>query len=80
MNTQKYQYQSDFARKYYGEGIAEGKAEGKAEAVLTVLSTRGLPIDSEARSRILACKDEESLQRWLERAVSAKDANDLFRE
>jgi hypothetical protein len=27
-----YEYQSDFARKYYGQGKAEGKAEGREEA------------------------------------------------
>ena len=26
-----YEYQTDFARKYYGQGKAEGKAEGKVE-------------------------------------------------
>ena len=31
MESNKYEYRSDFARKYYGEGKAEGEAKGKAE-------------------------------------------------
>ena len=31
MNTFKYEYQSDFARRYFFQGKEEGKAEGKAE-------------------------------------------------
>ena len=31
MDARKYEYQSDFARRYFAQGRAEGKAEGKAE-------------------------------------------------
>jgi len=31
MNPANYEYQSEFARRYYSQGRAEGKAEGKAE-------------------------------------------------
>jgi flagellar biosynthesis/type III secretory pathway protein FliH len=31
MSTGNYEYQSDFARKYFGQGKAEGKAEGEAK-------------------------------------------------
>ena len=30
MQTRKYEYKSDFARKYFGEGVEKGKAEGMA--------------------------------------------------
>jgi predicted transposase YdaD len=31
MNSLGYEYQSDFARRYYGQGKAEGRMEGRAE-------------------------------------------------
>jgi hypothetical protein len=44
MDASKYQYQSEFARRYYGQGkadgVAEGKAAGVAETVLKLLATR----------------------------------------
>jgi predicted transposase YdaD len=44
MNSVKYEYQSEFARRYVAqgrvEGKAEGKAEGRAELVLRQLTVR----------------------------------------
>ena len=36
MNASKYEYQSEFARRYYGQG----KADGVTETVLKLLATR----------------------------------------
>jgi hypothetical protein len=83
-----YEYQSEFARRYYGqgkaEGIARGKAEGlargKAEAVLAVLAARGIVPGDELRERILACSDLATLDTWLARAVAAASAADVVGE
>ena len=78
-----YEYQSDFARKYVAqgraEGLAEGRVEGRAEgraeeaarALLTVLRARGITVPEAFRERILAEKDHERLERWLEKAAVA---------
>jgi hypothetical protein len=66
-----YEYQSDFAKKYVAQGITEGRAEEAARAVLTVLRVRGLVVPDSARERILAQKDPERLERWLEKAAVA---------
>jgi hypothetical protein len=66
-----YEYQSDFAKKYVAQGRAEGRTEEAAHAVLTVLQARGLAVPDSARERILAQKDTERLERWLEKAVVA---------
>jgi hypothetical protein len=34
------EYQSEFARRYFGQGKAAGKAEGRVEIVLELLATR----------------------------------------
>jgi hypothetical protein len=70
-----YEYQSDFARKYVAQGRAEGRTEGRAEGIarslLTVLRTRGIAVPDAVRDRILAKKEPERLERWLEKAMLA---------
>jgi flagellar biosynthesis/type III secretory pathway protein FliH len=94
MQSGKYEYQSDFARKYYGEGRAEGRAEGeaigraegraegeaigRAEAVLNVLAARGIAVKPAVRSRVLSCGDIATLDAWLRRAVTVAAAEDIF--
>jgi hypothetical protein len=80
MITQKYEYQSDFARRYFGQGKAEGKAEGEAKAVLAVLATRGIEVPDDARARITSCTDLDQLETWVRRAVTAHCVHDLFVE
>jgi hypothetical protein len=53
------------------EGLNEGRAEAAARAVLTALRVRGLAVPEAMRERILAQKDPERLERWLERAIVA---------
>ncbi len=70
-----YEYQSDFAKKYVAQGRSEGRSEGRAEgtaqALLTVLRVRGIAVPDTVRERILAQKDPERLERWLEKAAVA---------
>lgn len=82
MATGTYEYQSDFARRYVEQGRAEGREEGRAEgearAVLRVLAARRVEVSEEVRERVLGCTDPEVLDRWLERALTARTAHDLF--
>jgi hypothetical protein len=82
-----YEYQSDFAKKYVAQGLSqglseglsqgrtEGRTEGRAEEaarnLLTVLRTRGFAVSDAVREHILAQRDPERLERWLEKAVVA---------
>jgi hypothetical protein len=66
-----YEYQSDFAKKYVAQGRTEGRVEEAAHAVLTALRVRGIAVPEAARERILAQKEPETLERWLERAIVA---------
>ena len=66
-----YEYQSDFAKKYVAQGRAEGRAEEAARNLLTVLRIRGIAVPDATRERILAQKDPERLERWLEKAAVA---------
>lgn len=94
MATCTYQYQSDFARRYFGQGKAEGKVEGKVEgraegrvegrvegqvrALLAVLDARGVQVSEQAHARITGCGDLGQLERWLRQAVTVDRADELF--
>lgn len=73
-----YEYQSDYARRYYGQGKAEGKAEGLVNAVLDVLMTRGIDVPDADRARITECTDVHQLETWHRRAITAQSVHDLF--
>jgi hypothetical protein len=60
------------------EGEAAGFTKGKAEAILAVLETRGVPVDSATRARITGCSDAATLARWLARAVTAASAAEVI--
>ncbi len=62
---------SEGLSKGLAEGLSRGRTEEAARAVLTVLRVRGIPVSDGARERILAQKDPERLERWLEKAAVA---------
>ena len=81
-----YEYQSDFARKYYGEGREKGRSEGLsagmskgvATSVLDLLEARGIEFDASTRARIEGCDDLAQLKIWHRLALTAHKATDLF--
>jgi hypothetical protein len=75
-----YEYQSDFAKKYVAQGRAEGEAAARARDVLTVLEARGIAVPERAHERILAQKDPERLERWLQRAATAPSLAEVLDE
>ena len=82
MRIPNYEYQSDFARKYYFEGKAEGKAEGevagRATLLLKLLRLRGFVVPEELERRISACADSERLELWAGRLLSAQSLGEVF--
>lgn len=83
-----YEYQSDFAKKYVAQGRAEGLAEGlnqvraeeAARNLLSVLRVRGITVSDAVREHILAQKDPERLERWLEKAAVATSVTEVIDE
>jgi predicted transposase YdaD len=86
MSTGKWEYKSDFARRYYGrgreegreQGREEGRAEGATRALLGVLDARGIDVPDAARERILRCAELEQLETWVRRSVTVSTIDDLF--
>ena len=78
MQSGKYEYQSEFARKYVAQGREEGRQEGELAALMEVLDARGLDVDEVSRQRLLACTDVAQLKIWLRKAVTVKSVQELF--
>ncbi|MEQ8276527.1 MAG: hypothetical protein RMA76_09270 [Deltaproteobacteria bacterium] len=76
--TGKYEYQSEFAKKYFAEGAAEGEAQGRAAMLLRVLERRGLAVSDEQRTAIESCHDAVRLELWLDRALEATSTDDVL--
>ena len=65
-----FEYQSDFARRYYGQGKAEGKAEGRVEIVLRLLALRFGPLSEAVQARVHRA-EEAQLDAVVERVLTA---------
>ncbi|KOG47824.1 hypothetical protein [Streptomyces varsoviensis] len=56
------------------------RAEGAAQVVLALLDKRGIEVPEEARERITACHDTETLITWMARIDSGASVTELFEE
>ncbi|MEQ9151051.1 MAG: hypothetical protein RLO06_06125 [Parvibaculum sp.] len=72
--TGKFEYQSEFAKKYF----AEGEEKGRAAMLLRVLERRGLTVSDEQRAAIESCHDAVRLELWLDRALEATSTDDVL--
>jgi len=74
MDTSKYEYQSEFARRYFAQGKAEGEARGKIEGqialILRQLTARYGRLSPAAESHVRAANNTE-LDRIAERLLTA---------
>jgi hypothetical protein len=57
---------------------AVGRAEGLKAALLKLVARAGLTLGEEERERIEGCDDPAVLDRWVDNAIGAKTAADLF--
>jgi hypothetical protein len=92
MRTGKYEYQSDFAKKYFArgeekgreegreQGREEGRAAGEARALLLVLRSRGIDVPAATARRIDAERDDARFEAWIRRAVTATTIDDVFND
>lgn len=82
VNVATYEYQSDYARRYFSRGKAEGEARGtaagEARALLAVLAARDIDVPEAVRERITGCTDLDQLEAWVRRAATATSVHDLF--
>jgi hypothetical protein len=71
MNSLGYEYQCDFARRYFGEGKAEGRMEGRVEITIELLALRFGPLPDATQTRVRSAQDAQ-LDAVAERMLTAK--------
>ena len=81
MITSKYEYKTEFARRYYGQGLTEGEAkgrsEGRVELLLRQLALRFGALPQAAHARVHNVSIEE-LDRIGERLLTARALNEAL--
>jgi hypothetical protein len=80
MQTDKYEYKSDFAKKYFAQGLEQGHREARVAALLLVLDSRGIALDATSKEQISAERDERRLGEWTRRAATATRIEDVLGE
>jgi hypothetical protein len=82
MATRTFPFVSQVRLQARAEARAEARVEARVEAlaavILKVLGARGVAVDGDSRTRIESCRDADVLDLWLDRAVIATKASDLF--
>ncbi len=58
--------------------LDRGREEGKAEAILMFLAARGIEVPTELADEIRACRDVDTLNRWIDRAALVPSAEALL--
>jgi hypothetical protein len=81
MDPAKYEYQSEFARRYVAEGeakgMAKGIAEGRAQLLLRLLTRRFGTLPAEVEERVRDTSIDE-LDACAERLLTAKSLDEVF--
>ena len=72
------EYEKTFIERIHDQGIAEGEAKGKAEAILRLLEARHLNASQEQRAQVMSCTDAATLDVWFDRAITVKNAAEVF--
>jgi hypothetical protein len=77
MDPAKYEYQSDFARRYVAQGEARGEAKGRAALIAKQLASRFGPLTQQAEARISEASIAE-LDEIGERLLSARTLDEAL--
>lgn len=78
MQSGRYEFQSDIARKWVAEGEARGEARGEAKVLLQLLQLKGFTVPEEIRGRILNTTDCEQIETWVGRVLTARSLDEIF--
>ena len=77
MDLSKYEYQSEFARRYVAQGRSEGRTEGRTDLLARLLTHRFGPLPSAAHERLATASIEE-LDAIGERLLTAQSLPDAL--
>ena len=85
MKASTFPYVSEVRQESLAKGREEGLEKGREErfehetrAVERVLDKRGIAMTAADRERILSCRDEATIDAWLDRMVTVETVAELF--
>ena len=80
MNLQEWfrNNENNALRLSFQQGEARGEVRCEAKAILKILLGRGLIVAPQEQERILHCQDEGTLDRWLQRALTARSTSEVL--
>jgi hypothetical protein len=67
-----------FMQRLIDSSRLDGKLEGKRDALLRLMARVGVPVSEDDRTRILACTDGATLDRWFDNVIGAKSSADVL--
>jgi hypothetical protein len=70
------EYKNDF----FDRAEAIGEAKAKAKVLVKILNVRAIDLTSEQSDLILSCTDSAQLDRWVDRALVATSADEVFKD
>lgn len=76
--NQAREYADEKEARGHARGKQEGLLKGQADALLRVLTRRGLTLTPAQHARLAACEDAALIASWLDRAVTASTASEIF--
>jgi hypothetical protein len=77
MDPRKYEYQSEFARRYVAQGRAEGEVKGRAALVIRLLALRFGPLAQQVETRVAGASIAE-LDEIAERLLTAQTLDEAI--
>jgi hypothetical protein len=78
MDPAKYEFQSDFAKRYLSQGRAEGEAKGEARILLKLLALKFGPLSAAIAERVQTASIAE-LDLWADRVLNATTLDEVLR-
>jgi hypothetical protein len=73
------EWKSDFIEGFVQQGLQQGAAQAKSEAVLKIIDARAIAVTAEQRNQVSSCTDIAQLDEWLDSALAADTAADIFK-
>jgi hypothetical protein len=62
------------------KGEAEGRARGEAKVLVKILDARAIELTTDQRDLVLGCTDPGQLDVWVDRALAASSADEVFKD
>ena len=77
MDPAKYEYQSEFAKRFIAQGKAEGEIQGRAAVLIKQLTLKFGPLSSTVAEQVQQASADQ-LDRWAERILDAASLDDVL--